>query len=181
MPHKIAGWMLLLSSLLQSAFASDVILKGKIESQVTAFINNPDNLFVTDTAGGWFDQGLTMEQSGGWNSPYEVQARLRIVSSSGVFQVRLDEPVQLRHLKNPAKVFQKSAVTLAALSAEAKNLVVGQNVEFKNPPPAIEGEDSVGYYDLDISAYPPEGSFKDNVGTYSGEVSLTFEPIAIEP
>lgn len=122
-----------------------------------------------------------MQQLGGWDTPYEVGARLRVVSSSGLFQVRLDEPLQIRNQANPALVFHTPSVRLGTEGENLKLLAVGQGTEFRNPASPSEGDDSIGYYELAISAYPPEGSFKDNTGTYSGVLSLTFEPVVIEP
>ncbi|MDS1138914.1 hypothetical protein RE432_00590 [Pusillimonas sp. SM2304] len=182
MHRKLATGLLLLSGLLPlQASASEVIVNGKITSRVTAFVKAWNNLFVTDAQGGWFDQGLVMQQLGAWDTPYEVQARLRIVSSSGIFQVRLDTPVQIRNSQNAALVFRQPKVTLGAEGLEPKTLAVGLNTEFKNPPAPNEDEDSVGYYALTVSAYPPEGNFRDTAGAYSGELSMTFEPVAVDP
>lgn len=154
-----------------------LIVKGKTSSKVTAHVVRPDNLIVTDDKGGWFEQGLEMQQLGGWNTPYEVDARLQVVSSSGVFQVRLDEPLQIRNQANPTLLFRTPLVRLGAEGENPKPLVVGQGTEFRNPAPPVAGEDSVGYYGLAVSAYPPDGNFKDTTGTYSGVLSLTFEPV----
>jgi hypothetical protein len=101
-----------------------------------------------------------------------------VVSTSGLFQVRLDEPLQIRNQANPLQVFRTPIVRLGGEGADLKPLVVGKGTEFSNPAPPAEGEDSVGYYELAISALPPDGSFKSITGLYSGVLSLTFEPVA---
>lgn len=182
MNRKIATILLLLSGAWPAlAPASDVIMQGKVKSKISAFVKGPDNLLVTDANGNWFDQGLAMQQLGGWDAPYEVEARLKIVSSSGVFQVRMDEPLQIRRAGNAAQAFREPKVTLGADGATPKALSVGADTQFKNPAAASEDTDSIGYYALAVSARPPEGDFKSTAGTYSGVLSLTFEPVAVAP
>jgi hypothetical protein len=161
--------------------AEPVKLTGKTTSRVTAHVSRPNNLFVTDDKGGWFDQGLQMQQLGGWDTPYEVQARLKIVSTSGVFQVRLDSPLTITHQSKPTLVFRTPTVKLAPEGGVPKPLLVGQGTEFQNPAASGARDDSVGYYNLDIAAYPPTGNFKDNTGTYKGVLSMTFEPVIKAP
>lgn len=177
-------WMIGLCalSILSPAVVSAQIVKlqGKTTSKVTARVVKPNNLFVTDDKGGWFEN-LTMMQLGGWSEPYEVKARLRVTSSSGVFQVRLDKPLEIRNQARPSQMFRSPAVRLGAEGGEPKTLAVGQNTAFRNPPPAMIDTDSVGYYTLAISGYPPEGDFKSTVGTYTGVLSMTFEPIVTAP
>lgn len=175
------GMLLATATLLPLAHASQVILGGKTTSSITAFVKNPNNLLVTDAQGGWFNQGLEMQQPGAWSSPYETQVRLRIVSSTGVFQVRMDAEPQIRHLKNTALVFRQPRVSLGLEGEPMKLLAVARNTQFKNPRAPIAGEDSTGYYQLAVTALPPAGSFKDTSGIYSGELSLTFEPVAVDP
>ncbi len=174
-------YLFLALGLLPSLASAAVILKGKISSKVTAHVTRPNNLFVTDDKGGWFEQGLEMQQLGGWTTPYEVEARLRVVSSSGLFQVRLDEPLQIRNQANPTLVFRTPIVRLGMEGEESKPLAVGQGTEFRNPAPPLEGDDSVGYYGLAITALPPDGNFKSTTGIYSGVLSLTFEPVVKAP
>lgn len=171
-------YLFLTLGLLPTLAPAAVILTGKTSSKVTAHVTRPNNLFVTDDKGGWFEQGLEMQQLGGWHTPYEVSARLRVVSTSGLFQVRLDEPLQIRNQANPLLVFRTPIVRLGGEGGDLKPLVVGKGTEFSNPAPPAEGEDSVGYYELAISALPPDGSFKSITGLYSGVLSLTFEPVA---
>lgn len=175
------AYLFLALGMLPSLAPAAVVLKGQTSSKVTAHVTRPNNLFVTDDKGGWFEQGLEMQQLGGWDTPYEVDARLRVVSSSGLFQVRLDEPLQIRNQANPTQVFRKPNVRLGAEGGYLKPLLVGQGTEFRNPAPPSEGDDSVGYYGLVISAYPPEANFKDTTGIYSGVLSLTFEPVVKAP
>ncbi|MDF3202853.1 hypothetical protein P3C29_29610 [Pseudomonas sp. 1912-s] len=160
---------------------AQVVLTGKKSSNISAYLKPNNNLSVTDDRGGWFDQGLEMVQPGGWDTPYQVTARLRIVSSTGVFQVHLDEPLLIRNASNAAQVFQQPQVELGAEGEAPKHLAVGVDTEFKNPPRTAPGEDSAGYYGLTVSAYPPDGTFKEAIGTYSGVLSLTFEPVIKAP
>lgn len=179
---KIRVIGLVIASLLFSEIASaDVILSGKTQSKVTATVVRMFTFDVTDDKGGWFDQGLEMQQLGGWNTPYEVSTRLRIVSTSRDFQVRLDEPLQIRNQSNPSQVFRQPSVSLGAEEGAPKQIVVGQSTAFRNPAPPTQGDDSTGYYTLSISAYPPEGDFRSTVGTYSGTLSMTFEPVIKAP
>ncbi|WP_373453161.1 hypothetical protein [Burkholderia sp. AU27893] len=163
------------------SIAQTVNLTGKTTSKVTAKVVKPDKFEVTDDKGGWFGQGLQMQQVGGWDTPYEVKARLRVLSTSRDFQVRLDEAVQIRHQTKPTQIFRNPSVTLGADGAAAKPLAVGQNASFTNPAPPVAGNDSEGYYNLNVSAYPPEGDFKSTAGTYSGVLSMTFEPVVRAP
>lgn len=157
-----------------------ITLNGKTTSQITATVVASNKLLVSDDKGGWFDR-LTMLQLRGWDTPYEARARLRVISSSGAFQVRMDQPLVINKVGNAAQVFRQPTVSLGAEGGAPKTLLVGQDTQFHNPPPPTPGEDSLGYYDLAISAYPPGGSFKDAGGTYEGELRLTFEPIARVP
>ncbi|WP_334043177.1 hypothetical protein [Burkholderia ambifaria] len=163
------------------SLAQAVKLTGKTTSNVTAHVVRPNNLFVTDDKGGWFDQGLKMQQLGGWDTPYEVQARLKIVSTSGTFQVRLDSPLAITHQSNPALTFRTPTVKLGLEGGASKPLAVGQGTEFVNPAASGLRDDSVGYYNLDIAAYPPAGDFKSTTGTYKGVLSMTFEPVVKAP
>lgn len=158
-----------------------VFLSGKTTSKITAKVVERDKLTVTDVAGGWFDNGLEMQQPGGWTTPYEVQARLKVTSTKGTFQVRMDEPLTIRRQSNPVQVFRSPKVLLGNEGGEPRALSVGQNTQFQNPAPPVAGTDTVGYYNLAISAYPPEGDFKSTAGTYSGVLSMTFEPVVRAP
>lgn len=163
------------------ALAQGINLTGKTTSRITATVAPLNKFEVTDDKGGWFEQGLTMQQLGGWDTPYEVKARLRVLSTSRDFQVRLDEPLQIRNQTNLTQVFRRPAVSLGADDGASKPLAVGQSTGFQNPAAPVPGSESVGYYNLTVSAYPPEGDFKSTVGTYSGVLSMTFEPIIKAP
>ena len=181
--NKVAliGLLASLGALPVGAFAADIDLLGKTSSTITATVSAPNNLLVTSDTGGWFDQGLQMSQPGGWDSPYEVQARLKIVATDRNFQVRLDEPLVITNASNAAQVFQQPKVELSAEGQGPKTLAVATPTAFENPVQNIPGEDSIGYYDLNVSAYPPAGTFKDTSGTYTGVLSLTFEPVISNP
>ncbi|WP_414442788.1 hypothetical protein [Burkholderia sp. 22PA0106] len=176
-------WAVVLAAAMLPAVASaqKVVLSGKTSSKVTAHVTRPNNLFVTNDTGGWFDQGLEMQQLGGWDTAFEAQARLKVVSSSGTFQVRLDAPLSITHQSNSALVFRAPTVTLGIEGGAPKPLTLDRSAEFRNPAPPQEGEDSVGYYVLDVAALPPAGDFKSTAGTYSGVLSMTFEPVITEP
>jgi len=173
--------LLALGILPAAAPAVDIIVTGNTTSKITATVKASNRLLVTDDKGGWFDQGLTMQQLQGWDSPYETQARLRIVSTSGAFQVRMDRPLEIRNTANSAQMFRQPKVSLALEGGEQKALAVGQDAKFQNPPAPVAGEDSIGYYGLAISALPPAGTFKETSGNYVGELSLVFEPAARGP
>ncbi|MDN7934353.1 hypothetical protein QZM52_23960 [Burkholderia metallica] len=160
--------------------AETLEIKGKTQSKITAKVVRPNNLIITDDKGGWFGQGLTMQQLGGWETAYEVDARLRVVSTTGRFQVRMDQPLDIRNQAKPTLAFRKPAVSIGAEGADPKPLVVGQVVEFNNPAPPSPNVDSEGYYRLAVSAYPPEGDFRSTVGTYTGTLSLVFEPVVVK-
>lgn len=161
--------------------ATNIVVTGKSTSTIRATVKAPNRLLVTDDKGGWFDQGLAMQQQRGWDSPYETRARLRIVSSSGAFQVRMDRPLEIRNTANAAQMFRDPKVTLALEGGEQKALAVGKDARFQNPPALAAGDDSIGYYGLAISALPPAGNFKQTAGNYVGELSLVFEPVARGP
>ncbi|KVP64962.1 hypothetical protein WJ95_22760 [Burkholderia ubonensis] len=174
------NWLIALLFVPAVALSQTVVLTGKTESKVTARVFNPNVLEVTDEKGGWF-ANLEMQQLGGWDTPYEVQARLRVVSTNKTFQVRLDDPLTIRNQSNPAQVFRSPKVTLGREGDEQKVLSVGRNTQFSNPEPPEAGVDTVGHYTLAISAYPPEGDFRSSVGAYSGVLSMTFEPVVKAP
>lgn len=159
----------------------NIVVTGKTTSRISATVRAPNKLLVTDDKDGWFDQGLAMQQQRGWDSPYETQARLRIVSSSGAFQVRMDRPLEIRNAANAAQMFRNPKVTLALEGGEQKVLAVGQDARFQNPQALVVGEDSIGYYGLSISALPPAGTFRETAGNYVGELSLVFESVARIP
>jgi hypothetical protein len=181
MRRQTVVYLFLALGLLPAMAPAAVKVIGKTSSKITAHVIRPNNLFVTDDKGGWFEQGLEMQQLGAWDTPYEVVARLRVVSTSGFFQVRLDEPLEIRNQANPMQMFRMPKVQLGVEGGDLKPLLVGQGTEFGNPAPPAEGEDSVGYYGLAISAYPPDGNFKSTTGVYSGVLSLTFEPVVKAP
>ena len=166
-----------LGGLPAAAVATEIDLVGKTSSNITATVSAKNNLLVTSDTGGWFDQGLEMSQLGGWDSPYAVQARLKIVATDRDFQVRLDEPLEIRNASNATQVFQQPKVELSAEGQAPKTLTVATPTPFENPVQNVAGEDSIGYYGLSISAYPPAGTFKETSGTYTGVLSLTFEPV----
>ncbi|MBJ9680691.1 hypothetical protein L0Z42_19610 [Burkholderia multivorans] len=177
MTKRIAGYGLIAACMLPVlAMAQEVTLSGKTSSTITATVAPRGTFDVTDEKGGWFDSGLEMKQLGGWDAPYEVEARLRVLSTSGTFQVRLDTPLEIRNQADTQKMFQRPSVTLAPDGGQPKSIVTGQGTTFSNPVPPVAGEDSVGYYTLAVAAYPPAGDFKATAGTYSGVLSLTFEP-----
>ena len=85
-------------------------------------------------------------------------------------------------LQNAKKqVFRQPTVTMGPEGGALKPLQVAQNAEFENPAPAVAGTNSVGMYALKVAALPPEGDFRDVVGTYQGVLSMTFEAVAIKP
>lgn len=173
--------LLALAMLPVTAPAVDIFVTGTTTSRITAIVKAANRLMVTDDKGGWFDQGLTMQQLRGWESPYETQARLRIVSSSGAFQVRMDRPLEIRNTANAAQMFREPKVSLALEGGERKTLAVGQNTRFQSLQVSGAGEDFIDYYGLAISALPPAGTFKETAGSYVGELSLVFEPVARVP
>ncbi|UDQ80053.1 hypothetical protein LJN55_22030 [Erwinia rhapontici] len=168
---------LLLFCLLPGLSQGAVILKGKITSKISGHVVKEDNLFVTDENGGWYDQELKMEQLGAFDSPYSVDAPLRITSTSGTFQVHLDAPLILQNQAKPELLFRDMTVKLGLIGERPLLLKVADNVMLTNPPASSDGEDSIGHYLLNISGYPPAGNFKSVTGTYSGVLSLTFEPV----
>lgn len=174
-------WLLVVVFSFPVIVRAEVRVTGKVQSKVTARVVKMFKLEVEDEKGGWFDHGLEMQQLGGWSTPYEVKARLRVVSTSREFQVRLDEPLQIRNQSNAAQVFLRPVVSLASEEGVSKPLLVGQSVGFQNPAPPAPTDDSIGMYTLSVSAYPPEGDFKSTAGTYSGTLSMTFEPIITIP
>jgi len=174
------GLLAALAFLPMFASAQTVEVTGKAQSKITAKVVRPNNLIITDDKGGWFEQGLTMQQLGGWETAYEVDARLRVVSTSGRFQVRMDQPLDIRNQAKPTLAFRKPAVSIGAEGADQKPLVLGQALEFDNPAAPSPNVDSEGYYRLAVSAYPPEGDFRSTVGTYTGTLSLVFEPIVVK-
>jgi len=176
MKKGILGGVLVALVCLPALVAAQVELLGKTTSKVTARVVL-NNFEVTDDKGGWFEQGLIMQQLGGWETPYEVKARLRVLSTSRDFRIRLDEPLQIRNQADLTKVFRQPIVSVGADEGTAKQLVVGQSTDFRNPAAPVPGTDSVGYYNLTVSALPPAGDFKSTAGTYSGVLSLTFEPV----
>lgn len=171
---KVVG---LLFCLLPGMGQADVNLTGKLSSKVTAHVTRANNLFVTDENGGWYEQGLEMIQPGAFNSPYEIDVPLRITSSSGQFQVRMDSPLELQNQENPQLAFHDMAVKMGLIGAIPQSLSVGANALYSNPSAVQEGEDSIGHYLLNITGYVPAGEFKQVTGIYSGVLSLTFEPV----
>lgn len=139
---------LLLLCLLPALSQAEVVLKGKTSSRVSAHVVRANTLTVTDPLGGWYEQGVAMTQPGAFNSPYQVVLPLRVTSSSGLFQVSLGNPLVLQHQENPLLQFTQVEVKMGA----------------------VDGA-------LQISAVPPVGEFDAVTGTYSGVLSLTFEPV----
>ena len=157
---------------------ADITVTGKTSSTIKAYVRPLEFIEVTNELGGWQDN-LEMQQLGGWNTPYEVALRLRVTSLPNKFQVRLDAPLVLQNAKK--QVFRQPTVTMGPEGGALKPLQVAQNAEFENPAPAVAGTNSVGMYALKVAALPPEGDFRDVVGTYQGVLSMTFEAVAIKP
>ncbi|MDX9668002.1 hypothetical protein QMK50_23925 [Pseudomonas sp. P5_152] len=177
--HFLARLSLVFAFFNNVAFSATIV-NGDTSSNITAHITQADNLTVTDDKGGWFDRGLELQQLGGWDTPFAVGARLRILSSSGTFQVRLDEPLRIQNTNDPSQVFIDPEIKFGNEGDLSVPLLVGKNSSFQNPV-AEPGDDSIGYYDLSITAMPPEGDFKTTTGTYSGVLSLIFEPVVRIP
>ena len=119
-----------------------------------------------------------MQQLGGWTTPYEVALRLRVTSLPNKFQARLDAPLVLQNAKN--QVFRQPVVTLGTDGGAAKPLQVGQNAEFENPKPSVEGRTPSA---CTSSRWPPcpRGRFPRRRGYVPGVLSMTFEAVAIKP
>lgn len=186
MKYHVAKCVLIAGALLPVVAVSQVnpqiSLSGKTSSTIKATVASRDTFEVTDNQGGWFGDGqLKMQQAGARNSPYEVTAGLRVTSSSGTFQVRMDAPLQILNQANSSLVFQPPTVTLAGANGAPIPLAVGQSKPFTNPAPSTPNTDSIGYYTLKVSALPPAGDVKSTVGIYSGVLSLTFEPVVKGP
>lgn len=169
---------LLVSAFIPNSAATVVMVKGKITSRISATVAKPNRLIVNDVNGGWYLQEMEMLQHGAANSPYEIDLPLRITSTSGIFQVSLDEPLILRHSQTPSLYFQTAQVGMANAGVALRPLSVRKPVEFKNPLVAQPLQDTVGNYTLNIRALPPEGDFRTTTGIYQGELKLTFEPVA---
>lgn len=167
---------LMVPALVFNTTATVVMVKGKNTSRISATVIKPDRLIVTDAQGGWYLQEMEMLQYGAANSPYEINLPLRITSSSGVFQVSLDEGLILRHAKTSTMHFQTAKIGMTNVAGNLQPLSVGKPVEFRNAPAAQSLQDSVGDYRLNVSALPPEGDFRTNAGIYQGQLKLTFEP-----
>lgn len=120
-----------------------------------------------------------MQQLGGWTTPYEVALRLRVTSLPNKFQARLDAPLVLQNAKN--QVFRQPVVTLGTDGGAAKPLQVGQNAEFENPKPSVEGRTPSACTSSRWPPCPPRYDFRDVAGTYQGVLSMTFEAVAIKP
>lgn len=180
MKNHILAALLGLTVLVPPAVQAALAIKpgSKTTSTITANVGPLEYMEVTNEQGGWFGP-VEMQQLGAWSSPYEAQLRLRITTFPRKFQVRLDEPLAIRSPQN--LVFREPKVVLTPDGGVAKTLEVGKNVEFENPPLLFGEVNFVGHYGLAISAFPPEGNFKDVAGTYTGVLSMTFEPIAQKP
>lgn len=184
MRARIFGLLLAASASLPATVAAEdgiLLVSGKTTSNITARVIRPDILDVTVANGGSLESGLKLEQLGGWETAYEVQAKLRVVSTTGQFRVRLDEPLRIAHQSKPAQVFRSPTVRFGAEGNAMQPLEVGQGILFRNPAPPSPDDDSIGFYHLAVSAFPPEGDFKSTSGTYTGMLALTFEPQAVAP
>ncbi|MCK3838814.1 MULTISPECIES: hypothetical protein [Pseudomonas] len=181
MKKKFIASITLLTTLASSHTFAEVVLKGNTRTWISASVTHPDLLIVTDDKGSWFDQGLELQQMGDRDAPYQVEARIRVLSSSGEFQVRLDDPVRIQHTKNPMLAFRNPTVTLGNEGGVNKRLMIEQSTVFHNPASTGQGEDSLGYYNFSVSAYPPEGALTGTIGVYTGVLSLTFEPVVKVP
>ncbi|MFZ1874688.1 MAG: hypothetical protein WAU54_18210 [Chania sp.] len=155
-----------------------VTVKGKTTSRISATVIKPNRLIVNDANGGWYLQEMEMFQYGAASSPYEIKLPLRITSSSGNFQVSLDEALLLRNTQKPTLQFKDTKIAMANVGSPFQTLAVGAPVLFHNAPAAKPLQDTVGDYSLSISALPPEGDFRTVAGIYQGDLKLTFEPVA---
>lgn len=174
----VPAWLCALPLMMPTPALAAITVTGKTSSTIKAYVKPLEFIEVTNELGGWQDN-LVMQQLGGWTTPYEVALRLRVTSLPNKFLVRLDAPLVLRNAKN--QVFRQPVVTMGPDGGAVKPLQVGQNTEFENPKPSVEGTNSVGMYALKVAALPPEGDFRDLAGTYQGVLSMTFEPVAIKP
>ncbi|WP_422526641.1 hypothetical protein [Serratia fonticola] len=155
-----------------------VMVKGKTTSRISTTVVKPNRLIVNDSNGGWYQQEIEMFQYGAASSPYEIKLPLRITSSSGNFQVSLDEALILRHTQKPTLQFTTAVISMAKEGSPYQTLAVGIPVQFHNTPAAQPLQDTIGDYSLSISALLPEGDLKTVAGIYQGDLKLTFEPVA---
>ncbi|WP_330210851.1 hypothetical protein [Pseudomonas sp. AM4(2022)] len=181
MKKKFIASIALAVLLTSNQILAEVVLNGKTRTFITVGVTIPNLLVITDDKGSWFNQGLELQQIGGPDAPYQVDARIRVLSSSGDFQVHLDEPVRIQHTKNSMLAFRNPTVTLGNEGGITKPLMIEQGTVFHNPASTGQGEDSLGYYNLSVSAYPPEGALTGTIGVYTGVLSLTFEPVVKTP
>ena len=156
---------------------ADITVTGKTSSTIKAYVRPLEFIEVTNELGGWQDN-LEMQQLGGWNTPYEVALRLRVTSLPNKFQVRLDAPLVLQNAKK--QVFRQPTVTMGPEGGALKP-AGGAECRIREPGACCRGTNSVGMYALKVAALPPEGDFRDVVGTYQGVLSMTFEAVAIKP
>lgn len=155
-----------------------VMVKGKTTNRISTTVIKPNRLIVNDANGGWYQQEIEMFQYGAASSPYEIKLPLRITSSSGNFQVSLDEALILRHTQKPTLQFRNAVISMANVGSPYQTLAVGIPVQFHNAPAAQPLQDTIGDYSLSISALAPEGDLTTVVGIYQGDLKLTFEPVA---
>lgn len=156
---------------------------SKTSGEIKAWVAPAEFMQVTDEQGGWPNM-LALEQRGNWGTPFAGKMRLRVTALPAKFQVHVAAAPILVNTKNQNQRFAPATLTLAADHGAQAGVAVPLTTAktmFENPAPAAPGQNSVGYYTLQISAQPPGGNFKEIAGAYEAQLSMTFEPVAQNP
>ncbi|HBO24365.1 MAG TPA: hypothetical protein DD649_15980 [Providencia sp.] len=168
--NKLALLLIFISFISQA----EVTIHGNKSIEIIGEVVEEDNFEVTDGNGGWYNELELKQQE--INSPYQVDARVHVLSTNPNFMVTLQNIVVLRN-DSKGLSFAPAEVIFSSIQGETKKLKPMESQSFTNPDVPV-GADSEGEYTLSISANAPIGSNQDISGAYVGEIALIFEPSA---
>lgn len=160
--------------------AVEITPNSKTKSTITATVKPFNVIDVTSAQGNWPDP-LELEQLGAFGSPFEAKFELKVFSSPAKFQVKLEAAPTLIHA---SKRFRSVEVSLEPLTGGGVPQVIPvtpNKIFLTNPAPIPPVTASIGHYMLKIRAQPPDGKLHEIGGTYTGRLSMTFEPVAQQP
>lgn len=155
--------------------------ESKTTSKITATVKSAAPFEVTDAFDGW-PNIIELEQppTTAWGAPFEgqLQIKVKVPAPSWTFQVTL---AAVPTLVLGDKQFQSIQVQLQPLtSGNAQTIPLTPNkLTLAHPPAgAIPATGwNIGHYMLKISAQPPNGKPQNLGGTYTGKLSMIFEPV----
>lgn len=162
--------------------AIEITPDSKVTSNITATVKSQSPFEVTDMNDGW-PSLMELEQppTTSWGAPFEgqLQLKIKIPAPSTSFQVSLSATPTL---SSASKQFQSVEVRMQSLvsgsSAQLIPLTPNKLTLSYHGSASIIGWNTA-HYMLKVSAQPPSGKPQNLGGTYTGKLSMIFEPVSV--